>query len=73
MNLEYDELPSFKPIIFSQNDKENLIVRLQEVTTMTTEYCEKYLIECSWDIKKAITLFMNKYKNGKIPKEALNF
>ncbi|XP_014218976.1 nuclear RNA export factor 2-like [Copidosoma floridanum] len=68
-NLEKEVIPEYEPNCFSPSEKENLILSLQEKTTMGVETCEKYLKEANWSLKKAITNFLNHHKNGLIPKD----
>lgn len=70
VTAKMDVNPESKPYSLSASDKDSLIANLQEASTMKIEYCEKYLTEANWDIRKAIIEFMNNYNMGKVPDEA---
>ncbi|XP_011501522.1 PREDICTED: nuclear RNA export factor 1-like [Ceratosolen solmsi marchali] len=71
-NIENENPPTFKATCFSPSEKENLILTLQESTMMTLDYCEQYLKDAAWDLRKTIINFLHHYKNGQIPKDAFN-
>ena len=68
-NIENEPAPVFKPTCFSPSERENLLLILQETTTMKIDHCEKYLDAAGWDIRKAITNFLNHYKNKQLTKD----
>lgn len=63
----YDEIV---PICFSPSEKSVLLVRLGQITMMNSEWCENYLSESEWDMRKAILNFMKDYKEKSIPDHA---
>ncbi|XP_011501358.1 PREDICTED: nuclear RNA export factor 1-like isoform X1 [Ceratosolen solmsi marchali] len=63
-------VPLFNPTSFSMAEKYQLLRLLQELTTMNTEFCNKFLREANWDIRQAIKTFMQTYVNNKLPSEA---
>ncbi|XP_015181695.1 PREDICTED: nuclear RNA export factor 1 [Polistes dominula] len=60
----------FVPTIFSPSEKHQLIVLLQELTTMNTAFCFKFLDNVNWDIRRAITNFTKMYTLNDVPPEA---
>ncbi|XP_015601382.1 nuclear RNA export factor 1 [Cephus cinctus] len=55
---------------FSPKERDKMIETLHSVTTMNKDWCRKFLEETSWDIKKSITDFMDRYRLSAIPVEA---
>ncbi|XP_053971846.1 nuclear RNA export factor 2-like [Hylaeus volcanicus] len=62
--------PKFVPAVFSVSEKEQLLSFLHELTTMNMKFCHQYLEEANWDIRTAITTFMNMYTVNNVPPEA---
>jgi nuclear RNA export factor len=72
-NIENENPPTFKATCFSPSEKKNLILTLQESTMMRLDYCEQYLKDTAWDLRRAIINFLHHYKNGQIlPKDAFS-
>lgn len=69
VSVSYDEIV---PNYFSPNEKSTLVTRFEQVTTLNKEWCETYLSEAQWDMKKAITNFMKDYKSAAVPKIAFD-
>lgn len=63
----YDEIV---PVCFSSSEKSVLITRMKQVTKMNDEWCESYLSEAQWDMRKAISEFMKDLKNSSISENA---
>ncbi|KZC07056.1 PREDICTED: nuclear RNA export factor 2-like [Dufourea novaeangliae] len=70
MRSETRSAPKFDPIVFSVSEKEQLLTFLRELTTMNMKFCQQYLEEAHWDIRTAITTFMNMYTVNNVPPEA---
>ncbi|XP_032686924.1 nuclear RNA export factor 1-like [Odontomachus brunneus] len=62
--------PKFSPTVLSMSEKEQLLRFLRELTTMNIRYCYKYLQEAEWDIRNAITMFMQNYAVNDVSPEA---
>lgn len=60
----------FKPSCFSRREKEELVATFRDVSTMNEEWCASYLADANWDLRKAISDFMEKYMISGIPLEA---
>lgn len=73
LKVEPDDsiVPSFKPISFGPAEKYQLLKLMQELTTLNSEFSEKFLVDAKWDVRLAIKNFMQTYMNNKIPAEAL--
>lgn len=67
VKASYEEIV---PICFSPSEKSILIIRMEQVTTLVKEWCETYLTEASWDMRKALSNFMKDYKSSSIPEHA---
>lgn len=67
VKYSYDEIV---PTCFSPNEKSVLITRIGQITKLTKEWCETYLSEAQWDMRKAITNFMKDLKSCSIPEHA---
>jgi len=67
VKYSYDEIV---PVYFSPSEKSVLIAKVKQITTLTEEWCETYLSEAQWDMRKAITNFMKNFKSSLIPKHA---
>ncbi|XP_032667693.1 nuclear RNA export factor 1-like [Odontomachus brunneus] len=65
--IAYDEIT---PICFSPSEKNVLIVRMGQITTLNQEWCETYLSEAKWDMRLALTSFMKDYKSLSVPEHA---
>ncbi|XP_029179105.1 nuclear RNA export factor 1-like [Nylanderia fulva] len=63
----YDEMVS---ICFSPSEKSVLITRLKQITKMNEEWCESYLSEAEWDMRKALSTFMKDLKSSSISENA---
>ncbi|XP_076642601.1 nuclear RNA export factor 2 [Halictus rubicundus] len=63
-------VPKFDPTVFSVSEKEQLLTFLHELTTMNMNFCHQSLEEANWDIRSAITTFMNMYTVNNVPPEA---
>lgn len=70
MRFETRNAPKYTPTVFSVSEKEQLLTFLRELTTMNTKFCYQYLEEANWDIRNAITTFMNMYTVNNVPPEA---
>lgn len=67
--IPYDELPT-NASCFSTREKQEMLDKLAEVTTLNEEWCNTYLEESKWDLRKAITNFMKDYSSSSIPASA---
>lgn len=63
----YDEMD---PVCFSPSEKSVLITRMRQVTTMNKEWCEMYLSEAQWDMRKALSNFMKDFKSSSVSENA---
>lgn len=63
----YDEIV---PSCFSVNEKKELFNKFSEVTTLNNDWCNTYLEESKWNIRKAISNFMKDYKSSGVPVDA---
>ncbi|XP_076162856.1 nuclear RNA export factor 2 [Ptiloglossa arizonensis] len=70
LRFETRNSPKFVPTVFSVSEKEQLLSFLHELTTMNMKFCHQYLEEANWDIRTAITTFMNMYTVNNVPPEA---
>ncbi|XP_076239257.1 nuclear RNA export factor 2 [Calliopsis andreniformis] len=70
MRFDTKGAPKFIPTVFSVSEKEQLLTFLHELTTMNMKFCYQYLEEANWDIRSAITTFMNMYTVNNVPPEA---
>lgn len=70
MKPEIKNVPKFIPTMFSPSEKNQLLIFLQELTTMNETFCFKYLEDVHWDIRRAITTFIKMYTLNDIPPEA---
>lgn len=70
MKFETRGAPKFVPTVFSVSEKDQLLTFLHELTTMNMKFCQQYLQEANWDIRSAITTFMNMYTVNNVPPEA---
>lgn len=61
---------AFVPTMFSPSEKSQLIVFLQELTSMNSAFCLKFLDDVNWDIRRAITNFTQMYTLNDVPPEA---
>ncbi|XP_012255966.2 nuclear RNA export factor 1-like [Athalia rosae] len=68
--FEPKDAPRFKPTLFSNAEKEQLVGFLSELSTMNKEWCKKYLDSAKWDIRVAINSFMKAYMVNDIPRKA---
>ncbi|XP_076754053.1 nuclear RNA export factor 2 isoform X1 [Xylocopa sonorina] len=68
--FEMKSAPKFVPTMFSVSEKEQLLTFLRELTTMNMKFCHRYLEDANWDIRTAITTFMNMYTVNNVPPEA---
>ncbi|KAJ8668059.1 hypothetical protein QAD02_009722 [Eretmocerus hayati] len=69
-SVDDEKPPKFRPNCLSFEEKDEVLVTFQEITTMKYRHCEEFLKETDWDLKKAIELFLDDYKSGRISKEA---
>ena len=60
----------YTPTCFSTTEKKELLNKFLEVTTLNNEWCQTYMEESKWNIKKAISNFMKDYKSSAVPAEA---
>lgn len=60
----------FTPTCFSTTEKKELLNKFLDVTTLNNEWCQTYMEESKWNIKKAISNFMKDYKSSAVPAEA---
>ncbi|XP_076683746.1 nuclear RNA export factor 1 [Andrena cerasifolii] len=60
----------FTPTCFSMTEKKELLNKFLDVTTLNSEWCQTYMEESKWNIKKAISNFMKDYKSSAVPAEA---
>ncbi|XP_017890416.1 nuclear RNA export factor 1-like, partial [Ceratina calcarata] len=67
--IPYDELPTIASC-FSKFEKQEMLEKLAEVTTLNDDWCRTYLEESKWDLRKAITNFMKDYSSSSIPSNA---
>lgn len=65
-----DIYEDFTPSCFSITEKKELLSKLVELTTLNNEWCQTYLEEAKWNIRKAISNFMKDYKDSAIPATA---
>nr|XP_003701253.1 PREDICTED: nuclear RNA export factor 1-like [Megachile rotundata]XP_012135965.1 PREDICTED: nuclear RNA export factor 1-like [Megachile rotundata] len=65
--ISYEEVA---PLCFSVTEKKELFNKFVEVTTLNNEWCQTYLEEAKWNIRKAISNFMKDYKSSAVPNEA---
>lgn len=65
-------LPRYEPTVLGNSEREQLLIFLQELTTMNTTFCREYLEEAKWDIRVAITAFMKKYTVNDISPDAFH-
>ncbi|XP_014467666.1 PREDICTED: nuclear RNA export factor 2-like isoform X1 [Dinoponera quadriceps] len=70
VKFETKSAPKFSPTVLSVSEKEQLLRFLRELTTMNIRYCYKYLQDAEWDIRNAITMFMQHYAVNNVPPEA---
>ncbi|XP_012255967.1 nuclear RNA export factor 1-like [Athalia rosae] len=61
---------TFKPTCFNHREKKELIITLRNVSTMNYEWCSIYLKDTNWDLRKAISNFMEKYLQSSVPPQA---
>lgn len=67
VKYSYDEIV---PICFSPTEKTILLARIRQITRLSMEWCETYLSEAQWDMRKALTNFMKDFKSSAIPDHA---
>lgn len=48
----------------SSEEKEGLLIMFQELTTIKTIWCRRFLDEANWDFKKAVELFLEELKKN---------
>ena len=60
----------YTPTCFSTTEKKELLNKFLEVTTLNNEWCQTYMEESKWNLKKAILNFMKDYKSSAVPAEA---
>lgn len=70
VKLEFKSAPKFSPTVLSVSEKEQLLRFLRELTTMNIRFCYRYLQDAEWDIRNAITIFMQNYAVNDVPPEA---
>ncbi|XP_034190903.1 nuclear RNA export factor 2 [Osmia lignaria lignaria] len=70
VKFETKSAPKFVPTVFSVSEKDQLLTFLHELTTMNMKYCHQYLEDANWDIRTAITTFMNMYTVNNVPPAA---
>ncbi|XP_050596816.1 nuclear RNA export factor 1-like [Bombus affinis] len=58
------------PSCFSVSEKKELVAKFVDATRLNTDWCQTYLEEAKWDIRKAISNFMKDYKSSAVPNEA---
>ncbi|XP_006619365.1 nuclear RNA export factor 1-like [Apis dorsata] len=67
--ISYDEIV---PSCFSSSEKKELLNKFTEITSLNKDWCQTYLEEAKWNIRKAISNFMKDYKSSAIPAEAFS-
>ncbi|XP_056639153.1 uncharacterized protein LOC130446752 isoform X4 [Diorhabda sublineata] len=58
------------PLPYYKEEFRQFETAMQKLTNMNLEYCQKYLVYCNYDLKKALTLFSELYITNDVPKEA---
>ncbi|CAG9859895.1 unnamed protein product [Phyllotreta striolata] len=53
----------------TEEDHQTVIEGLKTISTLNSEWSKKCLEECDYDLKKALNLFINLYKQNRIPQE----
>lgn len=53
----------------TEKDQQKVIEALKVISTLNTEWSKKCLEECNYDLKRALSLFVDLYKQNRIPEE----
>lgn len=63
----------YEPIVpsyYSANEKKQLLIKFSELTMLNDEWCNSYLEEVNWDMRKAISNFIKDYKTSAVSANA---
>lgn len=63
----YNEI---EDICFSPKEKAVLLTRMKQITKLSKEWAENYLLGAQWNMREALTNFMQDLKNSSIPDHA---